>query len=317
MLRSVLLACGLAALLSSPLHAGEIVRVTFRGEVEFNGISAPPLGNAAPGQDAEITFTIDSDVFVDSGAFPTRGYEIDTSSYELSFGGTTIGLASPFPGTPYFVLRNDDPAVDGFFTSTNVNVPAGLALQQTGVFGPFAASNSVTYVGTTLTSLDILDALGTYDFTGLTVFNWTVDDGPFNPLGFVFASLEIALDTPTWSDQGCALAGAAGEPALSGVGDLSDGSQNALRLLGAAPNAPAALFFSTSSGAVPFKGGTIKPFPFFTPITLATNGNGAILLPFTMPTTPSGTEIWLQIAIADAGAPVGVALSNALRGITP
>jgi hypothetical protein len=39
--------------------------------------------------------------------------------------------------------------------------------------------------------LDILDALGTYDFTGLSVFNWTIDDGPFQPVGLLFSQLTI------------------------------------------------------------------------------------------------------------------------------
>ena len=36
-------------------------------------------------------------------------------------------------------------------------------------------------------SLDLLDAVGSHDFTGLTAFNGSVDDGPFNPLGIDFA----------------------------------------------------------------------------------------------------------------------------------
>jgi len=32
---------------------------------------------------------------------------------------------------------------------------------------------------------------------------------------------------------------------------------------------------------------------------------------------PSGTELWVQWAITDAGATAGVALSNAIKGVTP
>jgi hypothetical protein len=60
-----------------------------------------------------------------------------------------------------------------------------------GLFEQFRNNVSVTYTGDTLTSLDIEDAVGTYDFTGLTVFNWTIDDGPFNAAGFVFSDLTI------------------------------------------------------------------------------------------------------------------------------
>ncbi len=32
---------------------------------------------------------------------------------------------------------------------------------------------------------------------------------------------------------------------------------------------------------------------------------------------PPATELWFQLALADAAAPCGIALSNALRAITP
>ena len=66
-----------------------------------------------------------------------------------------------------------------------------MPISQTGIFGQFNNNYSVTYTGDTLPSLDILDALGTYDFTGLTVFNWTIDDGPFNAMGIIFEQMTI------------------------------------------------------------------------------------------------------------------------------
>ena len=128
----------------------------------------------------------------------TSGPEVDASSALVEY-GSTIGLQNPFPAgqTPYFVIRDNDPAVDGFFVSTNVDFPLGTPIDQTGIFDQFVNNFSVTYTGDTLNSLDILDALGTYDFTGLTVFNWTVDDGPFQPLGIVFEQMTIsALAAP-------------------------------------------------------------------------------------------------------------------------
>ncbi len=318
--RALSLAALTSLMLSPAALAGETIQVTIRGEVEFNSISPPPLGNAMVGDDAAITFTLDSDDFVNNATFPTRGYVIDESSFELTIDTTTVGIASPFPAgpPPFFVLRDNDPAVDGFFLSTDTSGPTGVPLDQAGVFGDFIAQFSVTYGGATLPSLDILDAVGTYDFTGLTVFSFSVDDGPFNPLGFIFEDLEIAVVEQTWNDEGCALAGATGEPSLLGLGDLSAGSNNALRLLDAAPSATAGLFFGLGSGAVPFKGGTLKPFPFFPPTILTTSATGAIQLPFVMPAgAPAGTELWFQYAISDMGAPVNVALSNALRGVTP
>jgi hypothetical protein len=56
----------------------------------------------------------------------------------------------------------------------------------------------VTYAGDTLSSLNILDALGTYDFTNLTVFNWAVDDGRFNAVGIDFTQMIIIPEPASW-----------------------------------------------------------------------------------------------------------------------
>jgi hypothetical protein len=183
------------AILVAPLKAGTLVTVTANGEVEFNQIGAPPLGQVFPGESVTMTFVVDSDSFDDSASFPTRGYIIDQATFSLAFDSATLFLQDPFPAaeTPYFVIRDNDPAVDGFFVATNVDFPFGFGvpLNQTGFFGQFQNSYNVTYTGDTLPSLDILDALGTYDFTGLTVFGWTIDDGPFNAMGIVFNQMTI------------------------------------------------------------------------------------------------------------------------------
>jgi hypothetical protein len=184
-----------------PLLGGETVRVTISGSVEENQIDDPPLGNADVGEEATLTLFLDSDDFVTSGTFPVRGYVIDEPSCTLTIGTTTVGLADPFPAseTPYFVVRNDDPAVDGFFVGSDIDGFAdGIPLDQEGVFGAFRANYSVSYDNDPLPTLDILDALGSYDFTGLTSFNFSVDDGPFNPMLILFETLTIELfDPPT------------------------------------------------------------------------------------------------------------------------
>jgi hypothetical protein len=121
-----------------------------------------------------------------------------------------------------------------------------------------------------------------------------------------------------WSDEGCALPGNAGQPALVGCGDLTGGSSNSVDLSWANPNSVAGLFLALSSTPVPFKGGTLKPVPFLPPVFLTTSSTGTISIPFLMPLgIPSGTEIWVQWAIQDAAAVKGVALSNAILGVTP
>ena len=184
-------------LLGAPALAGTEYQITISGVVEFNGITSGPLGQVNPGEAASLTFKVDASNFIDSPSFPTRGYVIDKASWLLSFESGSSGLANPFPGPdPLFVIRDNDPAVDGFFVSTNVNVPQGVPLPVPGIFGPFEHSFLVTYGGDELSSLDIAGAVGFYDFTGLTVFNWTIDDGPFNPFGLLFEDMKITEIAP-------------------------------------------------------------------------------------------------------------------------
>jgi hypothetical protein len=192
-MRHLTLALTVAVVAAATTVAGTLVEVEVTGTVEFNQISAPPLGQAMSNDPATLTFVVDSDNFVDSGTFPTRGYVIDETSFELTLGSVTIGLKDPFPAgeTPYFVLRDNDPAVDGFFVATSVDFPTGVPINQEGIFETFRNNYSVTYGGSTLSSLDILGALGTYDFTGLTVFNWTITDGPFDAMLIEFAQMTI------------------------------------------------------------------------------------------------------------------------------
>lgn len=187
-----------AMVVTTSASAGAVVQVVIRGEVEFNQISAPPLGLMNSGDAVEISFTLDADNFV-NGSFPTRGYVIDQDSFTMTAGAASVGLQNPYVGTPYFILRNDDPGVDGFLfgTDPDVGFPNGVGLDQAGLFEDFRANYSVTYGGDTLSSLDILDAQGTYDFDGLQVFSFGVLDGPFDAAGFIFQDMTImAIPAP-------------------------------------------------------------------------------------------------------------------------
>lgn len=277
--RIALLAAG-AALLSLSATAGTSVRVTVTGTVEYNQISGAPLSGASSGDPAELSFLVDSDDFADDLMFPTRGYVIDQSSFSMVINGgaVDIGLQSPFPAaeTPYFVLRNNDPAVDGFFLATNTNSPNGLPLAQAGVFGQFRDNFSVGYDGATLSSLDILDAVGTYDFTGISSFNWTIDDGPSNAMGLIFAELEIALEGPSFyctgklNSQGCTpfLTSDAGIPSLSG-GPWNVQSNMLIN------NKNGLFFYALAPGNAPFSGGTLCVTPPLARTTLQNAGGNA------------------------------------------
>lgn len=191
-------------LLAAPARAA-LVQIEWKGEVDFNQTrSGQFFFGQGPGSPVLISMTVDSNVFTNSSTFPTRGYAI--SSFSMQVGAVTTGLQSPFPAgqTPYFVIRNNDPAVDGFYLSTDVDGPTDLPLAPPGRFSQFMSHATVTYVGTRLPSLDILSALGVYDYTGLTVFGFSIVDGPFDAIGINFTQLTIStvavpVQVTTWS----------------------------------------------------------------------------------------------------------------------
>lgn len=190
----------LAALtLAAGTAAASPVQVEIHGDVYFNGINSGTLSGVTAGETCTYSFTLDSEDYM-NGSFPTRGYVIDTSSFALNFsGGTTIGLAESFSGPLYFVVRHNDPAVDGFFISAGLDFPSDTPLDQAGRFGDFGATFSVSYVANTLSSFDILDAAGYYDFTGLKVFGMGINDGPIESvLGIDFNHMTItAVPAPS------------------------------------------------------------------------------------------------------------------------
>ncbi len=159
-------------LVAAAAPAAEIT-VTVTGQVSFNGIGDEPLNGVGGGDNVELSFTVDSNNFVEGVPGDTRGYEINQASFSLTFDTPlSIGLLDPFPAgqTPYFGLVDGFPVSDGFFVSTSPVSPGGVPLEQT----PFNLNLDLGYTGDTLASLDILDALGTYDFTGLTRFGFNL-----------------------------------------------------------------------------------------------------------------------------------------------
>lgn len=193
------------AFITAPALAGisNDILVEIHGDVYGNQISSGAFGNVNAGERMTYSFELNSTNFV-NGSFPVRGYTIDISTFQVAFsGGTVVQAQNPYPAgsEPIFVLRDNDPMVDGFFlTDGSVDgFPGGIATDQVGVFGNFLATFNVSYVGDTLSSLDINDAIGTYDFTGLTVFGLGIDDGPFEDvLGADFSSMTIsAIPAPS------------------------------------------------------------------------------------------------------------------------
>ncbi|MFT7463540.1 MAG: hypothetical protein ACI9EF_001885 [Pseudohongiellaceae bacterium] len=129
--------------------------------------------------------------------------------------------------------------------------------------------------------------------------------------------LSYLTSEDAWETLGCALTGSLGEPQLTGGGSLTGGQSGQLQLNVAAPLSPAALLISLQSSPVPFKGGTLKPFPFAAVLSFTTLSDGSPFFPYTMPTGLQGNiEITAQAAISDTAAPAGVSLSNAILGVT-
>jgi hypothetical protein len=133
--------------------------------------------------------------------------------------------------------------------------------------------------------------------------------------------LDYALAVPVtpWIDAGASLPGASGPPLFVGSGSMAGGSLNDVALTNAAPSSIAGLFIALSSTPTPFKGGLLLPGPLIIgPQLIVTDPSGGIALQFPWPAgAPPLSELWLQWAIQDSGAIKGVALSNALVGMTP
>lgn len=179
----------------------QTLKVTVTGSVEWNQVNFGIFADVSYGDPVTMTFEVTSDNYLNSPNYPTRGYVIDQDSYTLTVGPATVSLADPYPDgqVPYFVLSNDDPVSDGFFiANNNIDWPwPGLPLNEPGVIGePFESHFDVGYEGNTISSLDIRDAVGTYDYTGLTRFYFNVVDMGMEPIGLEFTQFEISVVGP-------------------------------------------------------------------------------------------------------------------------
>ncbi|MFG0259864.1 MAG: hypothetical protein ACF8LK_05870 [Phycisphaerales bacterium JB041] len=157
------------ACIAGAAHA-DIVTVTATGNVFFNAINSGQLGSVNNGETATVTFTVDSDTFVEDVPGDVRAYAINHASFSLSFsGGASVGLSANST-TPNFGVIDGFPVSDGFFVSEHTASPGGVQLSEE----PYNFDLSLGYTGETLDSLDILDALGTYEFDGLTRYSMNI-----------------------------------------------------------------------------------------------------------------------------------------------
>jgi len=119
------------------------------------------------------------------------------------------------------------------------------------------------------------------------------------------------FEVPPWIDLGYGLEGTVGVPRLAGSGALTTGSSGSMTLSQAAPRALALMLVAAQELPLPFKGGTLVPLPPLLEAYVVTSVAGD--LPLRWVAFPAGVPpLTAQFAIADAAAPYGVALSNAL-----
>lgn len=179
----------------------ETVTIEFIGSVEYNQINQGVFADVNSGDAVYASFNVDSDDWVASpGGYGVRGYVVDLASFELTIGSAgPVNLLNPQPDgeTTYFSLRNDDPAADGFFIANEVDWDYNLPkLDAPGGIDPwFNFHWTVGYTGDTFSSLDILDGLGTYDYTGLTSFYTVIGDAWADAMGLEFVQTIISTGT--------------------------------------------------------------------------------------------------------------------------
>lgn len=268
-------------------------------------------------------------VFTRTGSTWSQQAYLKASTNDIGWGdrfGVSVGLSGDVALVGSVIEASDADGIDGD-ESDNTAAGAGAGYVFTRDAGSWSqthylkASNSDSSdsFGSGVALADGTIVVGArIERSNATTVNGDQTDNSLFGAGaaYVFQLAGFAVDP--WSDEGCALAGVSGDPLLVGSGTLSGGDPAAVDLSNAAPSAFMGLFISLSSTPTPFKTGTLKPVPWLKVLFTNTTGGGALSLPFVMPAgVPTGTELWVQAAIQDAAGPVGVALSNAIKGTTP
>ena len=119
-----------------------------------------------------------------------------------------------------------------------------------------------------------------------------------------------------WTDLGLGLAGALGEPVLTGQGHASPGGTVTFAVTNVQPNAAAFLVAGVANLSIPLFGGTLVPSPnVILNMPVDGNGEGAKVVTFS-PTSTAGVDLFLQVWAIDATGPQGWAASNGLQGQT-
>lgn len=189
---SRMVGCGL--MLAASGASAAIVRVEATGTVEYNDFVSGILSGVQDGEPVLLTFDVDSNVFVNDPNFPTRGYPIVLSSFRYQIGSVSVPLVNPLPNgaTAYFVVRNNDPAVDGFYfsisTSTQLDVPVSIGVPNMGAQFLRTFTN-----GNIWPTFDILAAQGSWGYEFMSVFHFGIGRGDNTPLGVNYQRISVAV----------------------------------------------------------------------------------------------------------------------------
>ncbi len=135
--------------------------------------------------------------------------------------------------------------------------------------------------------------------------------------GEVFQLVADVPATGAFVDLGpFGIPGVAGEPLMTGSGDLTPGSASGytIDVVGAAPSALGFVFFGTAVNATAFYGGTFYPFPFLGSRAFGFDAGGSLSVSTALPASfPGGVSIAQQFFFLDPVALHGVSGSNGLR----
>ncbi|MFZ4575117.1 MAG: GC-type dockerin domain-anchored protein [Phycisphaerales bacterium] len=191
--------CALAAALACSISAhAEIVHVHITGSVESNQFVTGLLAGIPANAPVDLRFDVDSAVFINSPtpslANRVRGYRVINSTFVLTIGGRNV----PLQGAPAwnFVIRNNDPGVDGFFFSAGTDVPTQIPVA-INVAGYGVEYSRTFNSAATLPSLNILDAQGSWAFNNLSVYNFNIARGELSvPCIMTPETITIAVEAP-------------------------------------------------------------------------------------------------------------------------
>lgn len=127
--------------------------------------------------------------------------------------------------------------------------------------------------------------------------------------------LDVTPKWYPWEDLGESLAGAAGEPTLTGTGLLTPGNIIQIDLSNALPLAWSYLVVGLSPLHASFKGGALIPSPdlLVAPLTIDAAGELSLSAPWP-PAVPPGVTFYFQHWIPDDTGPQGFTASNGLSG---